>query len=82
MAVSTCDGCATPAEHALPVEHSMPAPSNSSSNASPSQPGNEKCAVPGRRSAGDNAPLSTASGTANWTASTSPLRSVASRDAS
>ena len=40
----------------------MPCASSSSSSASPSQPGNEKWALPGRRSTGS--PLSTASGTA------------------
>src|SRR3954470_3616580 len=46
---STWLGRATPAEHAEPVEHSIPRASRSSSNESPSHPGNEKCALPGSR---------------------------------
>src|SRR5205823_548047 len=52
MASSTCEGCATPAEHAEPVEQATPAASRSSSSASPSQPGKEKWALPGSRSTG------------------------------
>ena len=36
-------------EHADPVEHSMPRASSSISSESPSQPGNDKCALPGSR---------------------------------
>ena len=53
IASSTWLGCGTPAEQAEPVEHSMPRASSSSSSASPSQPGNEKCALPGSRCSGD-----------------------------
>ena len=62
IASSTWLGWATPAEQAEPVEHSTPLASSSISRASPSQPGKEKCALPGSRSTGS--PLSTASGTA------------------
>ena len=45
-----------PAVHAEPVEQAMPLASSSISRASPSQPGNEKCALPGsRRRAGRGA---------------------------
>ena len=63
IATSTCDGRATPAEQAEPVETSTPAASSSSSSESPSQPGKEKCALPGSRSAGV-AVVARASGTA------------------
>ena len=79
IASRTCDGCATPAEHAEPVEHATPAASRSSSRASPSQPGKEKCALPGRRSTGS--PLSTASGHAARTRSISSSRSAPTRQA-
>ncbi len=62
IASSTWLGWATPAEQAEPVEHSTPRASSSMSSESPSQPGNEKCALPGSRSTGS--PDSTASGTA------------------
>ena len=51
IARSTWLGWGTPAEQAEPVEHSMPRASSSRSNASPSQPENEKWALPGRRCA-------------------------------
>ena len=49
IASSTWLGCGTPAEQADPVEHSTPAASSSSSSESPSQPGNDRCALPGSR---------------------------------
>src|SRR5690606_10306058 len=80
MASSTCEGGAPPAEQADPVEQAMPSASSSSSSASPSQPGKEKCALPGSRSVGS--PWYTASGTAARTRSTSWSRSPRSRSAS
>src|SRR5215470_8268361 len=47
MASSTWLGCAMPAVQADPVEQAMPLASSSISSASPSQPGNEKWALPG-----------------------------------
>jgi len=38
IAISTCDGWATPAVHAEPVEHSTPLASSTFSSESPSQP--------------------------------------------
>ena len=76
IASSTWLGWAIPAEHAEPVEHSTPAASRSSSSASPSQPGNEKCALPGSRPAGSGSPFRTASGT---TSSTAAHQGVAQR---
>ena len=43
------EGWATPAVQAEPVEHSMPCASSSISSESPSQPGNDRCALPGSR---------------------------------
>ena len=51
IAISTCDGCATPAVQADPVEHSIPLASNNISSASPSHPRKVKCALPGSRRA-------------------------------
>ncbi len=58
----------------------MPRASSSSSRASPSQPGNEKCALPGSRWAVDRSgsPPSTASGTTSSTRRTRSSRSPAS----
>ena len=64
MASSTWLGSATPAVHAEPVEQAIPFASSSMSRASPSQPGKEKCALPGSLPDPDGGPLSTASGTA------------------
>ena len=63
IASRTCDACGTPAEHAEPVEHSMPCASSSIRSESPSQPGNERWALPGSRNASSTGPLRTASGT-------------------
>src|ERR1700733_2231794 len=49
MASRTWLGSATPAVQAEPVEQAIPFASRSMSRASPSQPGKEKCAFPGRR---------------------------------
>ena len=49
IASSTWLGWATPAVHADPVEHSMPCASISMIRLSPSQPGNDRCALPGSR---------------------------------
>src|SRR5690625_2156279 len=57
IANSTCDDCGTPAVHALPVETSMPTASSSNTNASPSHPGNETCAIPGTASATVHGPV-------------------------
>jgi len=35
MAISTCEGCATPADQAEPVEHSIPRESSSIHSESP-----------------------------------------------
>ena len=64
MASSTWLGCAMPAVQAEPVEQAMPFASSSMSSASPSQPGNEKWALPGSLPGPGGAPFSTASGTA------------------
>ena len=50
IAIRTCEACGTPASQADPVEHSMPRASSSISSESPSQPGNARCALAGRRS--------------------------------
>ncbi len=73
IATSTWEGRATPAEQAEPVDTSTPRASSSSSSESPSQPGKEKCALPGSRSTGS--PLRTASGTAASTRRTRSSRS-------
>ena len=56
--------------------------SSSSSSASPSQPGKEKCALPGSRSGPGGGPLSIASGTACSTWRIRSSRSAAIRLAS
>ena len=60
----------------------MPWASSSISRASPSQPGKEKCALPGSRRGPGGAPFSTASGTAARTCAIRSSRSAASRLAS
>ena len=63
IASSTWLGWATPAVQAEPVEQAMPLASSSISSASPSQPGNEKCALPGSRLGPGSGPFRIASGT-------------------
>ena len=78
IAISTCDGWVTPAVQAEPVEHSIPLASNSINRASPSQPRNVKCALPGSRS-GPRAPLSRTSSISASTPSTRRSRNTRSR---
>jgi hypothetical protein len=80
IAISTCDGCATPAVQADPVEHSIPLASKSISNASPSEPRKVKCALPGSRSR-SRAPLRRTSSISLSTPSTRRSRSIRSRAA-
>ena len=75
IAISTCEGWATPAVQAEPVEHSIPLASNNISRESPSQPRNVKCAFPGSRPA-PGAPLTSTSSIASVTPSTSRSRSA------
>src|SRR5699024_12523479 len=49
QARSTCEGRETPAEQAEPVEVASPRASRPNSSESPSQPGNVKWALAGRR---------------------------------
>ena len=78
IAISTCDGWATPAVQADPVEHSIPLASNSINSASPSQPRKVKCALPGSRS-GSRAPLRLTSSITARTPSTRRSRNARSR---
>ena len=78
IASSTCEGWATPAEQAEPVEHSTPRASSSISSESPSQPGKDRCAMPGSRSSGS--PLHDLGvGTSARTPASSRSRSAATR---
>ena len=84
IASSTWLGWATPAVQAEPVEHSMPCASSSISRLSPSQPGKDRCALPGSRDGPPSivpvpgSPLSRASGTVASTLPTRSSRSPAS----
>src|ERR1017187_1671374 len=82
LASSTWLGWAMPAVHADPVEQAMPLASSSISSASPSQPGKEKCALPGSLAGPGGAPFRIASGTAARTCAIRSSLSAASRLAS
>src|SRR5690606_1583733 len=87
IASSTWLGCVTPAVQADPVEHSMPWASSSMSRLSPSQPGNDRWALPGSRDGPPSmtpvpgSPLSVASGTAALIFATRSSRRAASAGA-